>query len=65
MSSRRESSTSCKINSFINGFKELNKDVIEELFTCGYCYWFAVVLKERFNGVIIYNPIMNSVKIGW
>lgn len=39
---------------FINEFKSAIK-----LFTEGKCYWFAVILKERFGGKLYYNPIMN------
>lgn len=35
---------------FINGFKTLNyTDSIEYTFLRGYCYWFAVILFERFK----------------
>lgn len=30
-----------------------------DTFTNGCCYWFAVILKERFQGTIMYNPIDN------
>lgn len=39
---------------FINEFKSATK-----LFTEGKCYWFAIILKERFGGQLFYNPIMN------
>jgi len=46
--------TDIKILKFINGFKPA-----VELFTHGYCYWFAVILQERFSGVIMYNEVDN------
>lgn len=51
--------TNKKVLSFINDFKKINKDVIEELFSNGYCYWFANILANRFDGEIYYLPIMN------
>ena len=30
-----------------------------DCFTKGCCYWFAHILKERFNGQIIYEPVIN------
>lgn len=41
------------IINFIEGFTKYNKEVIVNLFTNGYCYWFAHILKTRFNGVIV------------
>ena len=31
----------------------------KHMFLNGKCYWFAVILRERFNGKLYYNPIMN------
>ena len=42
---------------FVEKFKERHRQELEEVFTCGYCYWFAFILCERFNGTIVYNPI--------
>ena len=39
---------------FIQGFSDA-----KELFLCGYCYWFAVILANRFHGEIWYMPIEN------
>lgn len=49
---------------FINDFKKINKDIIEELFTRGYCFWFAYILQGRFDlpnyhSKIYYNDIEN------
>ena len=49
---------------FINDFKRLNPEVIETLFTKGYCFWFAYILRGRFDfanyhSVIYYNDIDN------
>ena len=51
---------------FINSFTEKHKEPIEYVFTQGHCYWFAVILKERFNGDIYYDYTDNHfvVKIG-
>lgn len=32
-------------------------DRAQECFMDGCCYWFAVILKERFCGSIVYDPI--------
>lgn len=39
---------------FISQFREC-----KHTFLYGCCYWFAFILKERFNGQIYYNPIEN------
>ena len=39
---------------FIEKFKFLGRNTIERLFTEGNCYYFAVILKERFEGGLIY-----------
>ena len=39
---------------FIKQFESAQK-----LFMEGRCYWFAFILKERFDGTILYNEIMN------
>lgn len=44
---------------FINGFKERHPLEIEDVFSNGYCYWFAEILHQRFNGKIFYLPIQN------
>lgn len=33
---------------------------IDTVFTCGCCYWFAVILSKRFpNSTIMYDPVEN------
>ena len=53
-----EKPTKEKVLLFIEKFKFTGKTIVEELFTCGNCYYFAVILKERFKvGDIFYLPI--------
>ena len=50
------------IEKFINKFKSLNPSVTEDLFLHGDCYYFTVVLKERFadkNVIVKYLVIDN------
>lgn len=59
------------IEKFIETFKkDGNEKSLEEHFTCGYCYHFAVILAILFGGKcgskhIMYNPVENhfAVKI--
>ena len=46
---------------FINGFKKYHEKEITDLFSNGYCYYFAIILNERFNsvGTIMYAPVYN------
>ena len=47
---------------FINNFKKIHPTEIEDVFSNGYCYWFAMILSSRFNAVgstIYYLPIRN------
>lgn len=39
---------------------------MRDRFLHGFCYWFAIILRERFNGTIEYNPITNhfATRIG-
>jgi len=47
--------TSEDVLDFINGFYEHDRGcVIYDTFMRGYCYYFAVILKERFGGTILY-----------
>ena len=46
------------IKEFIHFFKSYNKDnVLEDTFLKGYCYQFAVILRERFDGEIFLEPV--------
>ena len=48
------------ILTFIEDFKAMHKEEIEDLFLNGYCYYFAIILHERFGrGLIMYIPIYN------
>lgn len=53
--------TSDEVISFINKFKSYNKsNVLEKTFLEGYCYYFALILKERFKeGKILYDKVEN------
>lgn len=42
------------INEFLEGMR--NEGTVK-VFTEGYCYWFAMILKERFDGELMYNPV--------
>lgn len=55
-----EKPTKAEVLLFVEKFKFTGKTIVEELFTCGNCYYFAVILKERFQtGEIYYLPIEN------
>lgn len=47
-------------NSFhkLGGSKFTLDSGVVECFTQGCCYWFAVILKERFSGKIVYEPVI-------
>lgn len=48
-----------EVLTFINKFKfKFDKELVE-VFTTGNCYYFAIILKERFKGDIYYLPIAN------
>ena len=32
---------------------------VRKTFTSGCCYWFAAILRERFGGHIVYDPVNN------
>ena len=56
-----------KIDNFIEKFKtEFGNNTVENVFTSGYCYHFAIILQNLFGGEIIYYPISNhfATKIG-
>ena len=46
---------------FIENFKKSHPEEIIDLFTNGYCYYFAIILDERFfkHGIIMYIPVYN------
>ena len=44
---------------FIIKFKGKYAQALEDTFLFGYCYYFAKMLEERFNGEIYYLPIAN------
>lgn len=48
-----------KVKEFISDFKANHKDSLEDVFSYGYCYWFAFILESRFEGKIYYNPVVN------
>ncbi|MBQ8218390.1 MAG: hypothetical protein IJZ79_03700 [Bacilli bacterium] len=48
-----------EILEFIDKFKFKFDKELEYVFTSGNCYYFAIILKERFNGEIYYLPIAN------
>ena len=42
-----------EVETFIYKFKLLNPSVAEDLFLYGDCYYFAIILKERFKDAVI------------
>lgn len=56
-----------RVLNFINSFSKFGESVID-CFTCGNCYWFAVILNNRFpNGHIMYDVVANhfGYEIDW
>jgi DNA adenine methylase len=49
----------CEVINFINKFKFIFANELEQVFTRGNCYYFAIILKERFQADIYYLPIKN------
>lgn len=46
-----------KIEIFIHNFKKgFDKEYLEDVFTNGNCYHFALILESMFEGEIIYDP---------
>lgn len=41
---------------FIDEFKSISREEIQFIFYRGFCYWFAFILADRFNGEIWFNP---------
>ena len=54
-----------EIHNFINHFHKVSKTQnIDEVFTCGCCYWFAYILRERFpEARMMYDPIINHFMV--
>lgn len=49
-----------EILDFIDQFKAFDKTgEVTDTFTMNMCYWFAVILNQRFNGELVYNPKEN------
>jgi len=48
-----------RIEDFIKKFKFKYGKELEEVFTTGNCYYFALILKDRFAGDICYLPVEN------
>ena len=48
-----------QVETFIDKFKFIYKQELVQVFTTGNCFYFAIILKERFNGEIYYLPIEN------
>lgn len=48
-----------EILNFINNFKEMYPEQIEDLFLHGCCYWFADILERQFHGRKCYDPTEN------
>lgn len=48
-----------EVETFIKKFKFSHIKELEHIFMNGNCYYFAIILKERFNGEIYYLPIQN------
>ena len=42
---------------FISKFKSYNPEAVEYIFTNGFCYYFSIILQERFGGEILYDQI--------
>ena len=45
-----------RVENFIDKMKALHSKALECVFYHGYCYWFALILAERFKGEIWFNP---------
>lgn len=58
---KTECSTTENIDFFICEFRKAfgDEELVKNVFTCGYCYHFANILENLFNGEIMYNPIDN------
>ena len=47
------------VEEFINDMKGKHAEAMEDVFGHGYCYWFAVILCERFDGEMFYLEVDN------
>lgn len=55
MTTKKES-----VLNFIHKFTEHDRHGdVSDLFLNGCCYWFAQILRDRFHGVIVYDPVRN------
>lgn len=45
-----------RVENFINDMKSRFSKELEHVFYNGYCYWFALILAERFKGEVWFNP---------
>lgn len=52
---------------FISHFHKISKtNDIDEVFTCGCCYWFAYILCGRFQEAeMMYDPVINHFMVGY
>ena len=52
---------------FISHFHKISKtNDIDEVFTCGCCYWFAYILCGRFQEAeMMYDPVSNHFMVGY
>ena len=59
------SRTNLNVETFIEKFKKdfyngnEEEEILERFFTCGYCYHFAIILENLFDGYVMYNPVEN------
>ena len=50
-----------EIENFLARFH--SSDDVDEVFTRGCCYWFAVIMAMRFNSPIMYSPVDNHFTV--
>lgn len=54
-----------EVKEFISRFRRLSpRGEVVDVFTGGCCYWFARILCERFDGVMMYDPVANHFAAG-
>lgn len=49
-----------EIDVFIKRFKHTNPSIVEDLFLFGDCYYFSIILKERFKNAIIKYMVIDN-----